>query len=306
MNSEVKQQIDNLINNHAVVLFMKGTKEQPQCGFSKRVVEVLKQLSSDFVTVDVLADPMIREGIKVYSSWPTIPQLYIKGEFIGGCDIVLDMSNKRQLEPLLGFERALVKPHITMSNAAINAFMDANVQRGDDESFRLSINNSFEHSLSFDQAHESDFRLSFGEVEIVIDPYSAARAHGLSVDFITEELESGFAFTNPNEPPPVKELSVHELQQWLTSNTPSLLLDVRPRSEWQKAHIISASLLEEMSEDALNAIAKNHPIILFCHHGGRSMRAAESFRKKGFTNLYNLTGGIDAWARQIDRNVPTY
>ncbi len=74
---------------------MKGTKERPQCGFSKQVVQVLNQLVSDYATVDILADQEMREGIKVYSSWPTIPQLYIHGEFIGGCDIVLDLQQKK-------------------------------------------------------------------------------------------------------------------------------------------------------------------------------------------------------------------
>jgi monothiol glutaredoxin len=100
MRPELKQKIDSLIKDNSIVLFMKGTKDWPECGFSKRVVDVLESLNVDFLDVNILEDPELREGIKVYSSWPTIPQLYIKGEFIGGCDIALDMYQKGSLRAL--------------------------------------------------------------------------------------------------------------------------------------------------------------------------------------------------------------
>ena len=83
-----RSQIDTLIGQHDITLFMKGNRQQPQCGFSSTVVQILDRLIPDYQTVDVLSDPAIRENIKLYSSWPTIPQLYVKGEFIGGCDII--------------------------------------------------------------------------------------------------------------------------------------------------------------------------------------------------------------------------
>lgn len=306
MRSELKQQIDSLINNNAVVLFMKGTKEQPQCGFSKRVVEVLKKVSGDFITVDVLADAELREGIKVYSSWPTIPQLYIHGEFIGGCDIVLDMFAKNQLQSLLKAEKAEHKPTITLTTAAIDAFNNAAADNQDGEYIRLSIGADFEHSLSYDQRHPDDFCLTFGTLELLIDPYSASRADNLSIDFVKDQLDSGFAFNNPNEPQEVKELSVKELNAWVNQGKDALLIDVRPKWEWEKAHISFAKLLEEMSPDELSALKKDQTIVFHCHHGGRSKKAAEAFRARGFTKLYNLSGGIDAWSKSIDPKVPVY
>ena len=101
MNQEVKQKIDSVLKENAVCLFMKGTPEVPQCGFSLAVSNVLKHLEVNFKGINVLEDQEIREGIKAYSDWPTIPQLYVKGEFIGGCDIVKEMFEKKELQTKL-------------------------------------------------------------------------------------------------------------------------------------------------------------------------------------------------------------
>ncbi|MCC7381549.1 MAG: Grx4 family monothiol glutaredoxin [Deltaproteobacteria bacterium] len=94
--------IDGVIGGAETVLFMKGTKQLPQCGFSARVVQILDHLGVPYETVNVLADPDIREGIKVYTDWPTIPQLYYKGRFVGGCDIVSGMLENGELQKLFG------------------------------------------------------------------------------------------------------------------------------------------------------------------------------------------------------------
>jgi monothiol glutaredoxin len=101
MNENTKEKLNNLINNNEVCLFMKGTPEVPQCGFSLAVSNVLKHLEVNFAGINVLEDSEIREGIKVFSDWPTIPQLYIKGEFIGGCDIIKEMFEKNELQKKL-------------------------------------------------------------------------------------------------------------------------------------------------------------------------------------------------------------
>ena len=91
MEEAVRSKLEDTIKKNRVVLFMKGNKHFPQCGFSAQVVGILKELGAPFETVNVLQDPAVRDGIKEYSSWPTIPQLYVEGEFIGGCDIVKEM-----------------------------------------------------------------------------------------------------------------------------------------------------------------------------------------------------------------------
>ena len=98
---EIKEKINNLINKNDVCLFMKGTPDSPQCGFSMAVSNILKHLKVDFSGINILEDENLRQGIKVFSDWPTIPQLYIKGEFIGGCDIIKEMFEKGALKSLL-------------------------------------------------------------------------------------------------------------------------------------------------------------------------------------------------------------
>ena len=101
LEDALKTRIDNEISSESVVLFMKGTPVFPQCGFSAAVVGVLSHLGVKFRGVNVLEDDSIREGIKAYSDWPTIPQLYVKGEFVGGCDIIMDMYRSGQLKELV-------------------------------------------------------------------------------------------------------------------------------------------------------------------------------------------------------------
>ena len=101
MDVETKKNIENKINNDEICLFMKGNPEMPQCGFSMAVVNILKIMNLKFSSVDVLKDEKIRQGIKEFSDWPTIPQLYVKGKFVGGCDIVKEMYEKKELHKLL-------------------------------------------------------------------------------------------------------------------------------------------------------------------------------------------------------------
>jgi monothiol glutaredoxin len=101
MTPETKEKIDNLIQQNKIMVFMKGNKLMPQCGFSNNVVQILNTLAVPFETVDVLSDPEIRQGIKEYSNWPTIPQVYIDGEFVGGSDILIELYQKGELQQLV-------------------------------------------------------------------------------------------------------------------------------------------------------------------------------------------------------------
>ena len=101
MTPELKNRLEQLINSHKILVFMKGAKLMPQCGFSNNVVQILNTLGVSYETVDVLADHDIRQGIKEYSNWPTIPQVYINGEFIGGCDIIIEMYQNGELQQMV-------------------------------------------------------------------------------------------------------------------------------------------------------------------------------------------------------------
>jgi monothiol glutaredoxin len=100
--ASAKERIDEIVRGNEIVLFMKGTELFPQCGFSSRAVAILDHLNVPFKTVDVLQDPDIRQAIKDYSDWPTIPQLYVKGEFVGGSDIMMEMFESGELKQLVG------------------------------------------------------------------------------------------------------------------------------------------------------------------------------------------------------------
>ena len=101
LEESTRDQISSTIEGNSIVLFMKGTRTQPQCGFSATVIQILDQMTSEYETINVLENPSIREGIKTFSNWPTIPQLYIDGEFVGGCDIIKEMFEKGDLQTKL-------------------------------------------------------------------------------------------------------------------------------------------------------------------------------------------------------------
>ncbi|MBE9247919.1 Grx4 family monothiol glutaredoxin [Dolichospermum sp. LEGE 00240] len=101
MTPELKERIDTLVEENKIMVFMKGNKLMPQCGFSNNVVQILNALGVPFETIDVLADQEIRQGIKEYSNWPTIPQVYINGKFVGGSDILIEMYNNKELQQLV-------------------------------------------------------------------------------------------------------------------------------------------------------------------------------------------------------------
>lgn len=101
MDQALREQVESTLSANEVVLFMKGSRMFPQCGFSAKVVEILKSLKVPFKDVNIFADPALRDGMKAYSEWPTFPQLYIRGQFIGGCDIVTDLFERGELEKLI-------------------------------------------------------------------------------------------------------------------------------------------------------------------------------------------------------------
>jgi len=101
MTPELKERIDTLVEENKIMVFMKGNKLMPQCGFSNNVVQIINTLGVPFETLDILADQEIRQGIKEYSNWPTIPQVYINGQFVGGSDILIEMYNKGELQELV-------------------------------------------------------------------------------------------------------------------------------------------------------------------------------------------------------------
>jgi Grx4 family monothiol glutaredoxin len=209
LSLDLRSELDELVKSHRVLLFMKGTRGAPQCGFSASVVELLDGLIDDYFTVDVLARPDVRQGVKEYSDWPTIPQLYVDGDFVGGADIVREMYEAGELHQVLGCDpnkrvegRAspLVGgvPAVTLTDAAAKAVVDAR-QDDDAETLRFEISGDLEHALYFDDKRPGDIELEVSGLTLILDPDSARRANGAHVDYVKEGEREGFKIDNPNK-----------------------------------------------------------------------------------------------------------
>jgi monothiol glutaredoxin len=300
-----RAELERVVRSNDVVLFMKGNRQFPQCGFSATVIGILDQLTSGYATVNILSDPAVRDGMKEYSSWPTFPQLYVKGAFVGGCDIVKEMHASGELQKLLGVEDKPVEPpKVTITPAAVKAFQEA--APGDaGEVLRLAIDADFNCDLHFGAKEPGDIEVRAGGIALHVPRLSARRADGLSIDFVDGPGGAAFRIENPNEPPRVKRVGPAELRKMLGEGKVQLF-DVRPEKERAIASIAQAKSLDAEGQRYLLGLPKDTPIALHCHHGVRSRAAAEELLREGFTHVYNLEGGIDAWSREVDPSVRRY
>ena len=301
-----QQEIQATIGSGRVVLFMKGNRQQPQCGFSATVIGILDKLGTDYTTVDVLQNPEVREGIKSFSNWPTIPQLYVDQEFLGGCDIVKQMFNTGALHTALGVEPPdRTPPTIELSDEAARTMREATAEQPG--SFvHLNIDAAWNHQLRLGPAEGHEIRAQTSGVTVLLDLDSAQRAQGLKLD-MTETLEGyGFAIDNPNAPPPVKSISVEELHTLMGGDTNFHLYDVREQSERDIANIEGSNMLDQQAMHDIAVLPKDAFLVFYCHYGPRSQGAADHFRTEGYTNVHNVVGGIDAWSQRVDSDVPRY
>jgi monothiol glutaredoxin len=304
LSDSLRNQLSELVQKNPVVLFMKGNRQAPQCGFSAQVVQILDDLAAEYEDVDVLASPELRDGIKEFSQWPTIPQLFIGGQFVGGCDIVRELSASGELQKLLGGEAPPVElPRIEISPAAAEAFSAALGEAGG-EQLHLKIDGTFQNDLFFSPREAGDIEVVAGGLTLFVDRATARRSNGLSIDFVSGE-NGGFKIENPNAPPTVKQLSAPELKAMLDRGEVQLF-DVRPDSERALASIAQARSLDAAGQQYLFSLDRDTPIALHCHHGMRSQNAAQQLIGQGFRKVYNLKGGVDAWSQSVDPGVPRY
>ena len=305
LDPQLRQKIDQLVASDAVVLFMKGTRSFPQCGFSASVVNILNTFIPKYTTVNILSEPEIRAGMKEYSDWPTFPQLFIRGEFVGGADIVRQMAEAGELEKKLGDLVAPAKaPAVTVTPRAAAELSAALKDGSPGDVIHLTITPSWEHQLDLGAKEASHLTIESGGITVQLDRTSAARAEGVSIDFV-EANGGGFKIENPNRPPMVRQIPPKELQALLDAGKVSHLYDVRTPKERDTAKI-GGTLLDDDAMAAIDALPRDTPIAFYCHKGGRSRAAAEHFLKQGFKQVYNLVGGIDAWSTEVDPKVPRY
>lgn len=307
-SQETLQQIDAIVKGDDVVLFMKGNRSFPQCGFSATVVQILNNLLPEYKTVNVLSDPAIRQGVKDYSSWPTIPQLYVHGEFVGGCDIVREMFAAGDLQKKLGVSAAEVEPpSIAVTPLAASKLKEALADADANERIHVSVDARFKAQLGFAVAGPAFITVDAGGIELLVDPASAPRADGMTIDYKEDSVRGpGFKIDNPNAPSDVVEIAPPDLAAKLEGGEVPRLYDVRTPAEREVAVIEGSVLLDDAELGAIEELDRSTPLAFYCHTGKRSRAAAEHFRDLGFKTVYNLAGGIAAWSAQVDPEVPTY
>lgn len=302
LDNETREVIDRLLSTNKVVLFMKGTPQQPQCGFSATTVSALDMLIPDFMAVNVLDYPSIREGIKEYANWPTIPQLYIDGDLIGGSDIVTDMLQSGELADTLGVDRPETKaPVISIDDKGLAVMKKALDEQPGDHALHLQIDAGWSHKISLGASTGNAIQTTVGDIQIHLDPWSAERADGLKMTMEEDLTGTRFSFENPNAPPPVNQMTVQILKEKLDGDKDVILVDVRTDEERATDSIDGSRQWNEQTMELIESLPKDTELIFHCASGGRSQALAESIRRRGYTNLHNVSGGIHAWSEEIEK-----
>ena len=306
LDPSTRARIDALLAAHPVVLFMKGDRSAPRCGFSATAIGTLESLGVDYTTVDVLADEAIRQGIKDYGNWPTIPQLYVRGELLGGSDIVAQMYDQGELHALLGVAVPdRTPPDITITDTAAAAIRPA-LDDAEGAVLHLVIDNDFRPQFQLAPPRASDLVAHSNGIAVHFDLASAGRARGLVMDWVEDVAGGGLALRNPNAPRAIPALLPRDVAARVSAGTITLV-DVRPPDERERASLnVDFATLDDDGLERLQALPKDTPLAFLCHHGGRSQQAADHFRGLGFTEVSNIVGGIDAWSRDFDPTIPTY
>jgi len=306
LDPALRSRIESLLQANRVVLFMKGQPAMPQCGFSAKAAGVLEDLGVEFAHVNVLADPEIREGIKVYGNWPTIPQLYIDGELVGGSDIVEQLAASGELSQMLGLPPPdRTPPQVTVTPAAAEKLRGALAEAGD-AVLSLSIDARFQPRFQIAPRNDNAIAVETAGLRIQFDPASARRSNGITIDWVDDFRGQGLAIDNPNAPRPVQPITPSEAARQVQAGE-LVLVDVRPPEERAIAAVgLPYRSFDGQGRAELEGLAKDTRLAFICHRGGRSARAAEEFRALGFTRLFNVEGGIDRWATEVDSAVPRY
>lgn len=305
LDPALRARIDALLAANPVVLFMKGSPDAPQCGFSAKAVGALDATGATYAHVNVLADPEIREGIKLYGDWPTIPQLYIGGELVGGSDIIMQMASSGELHTALGLPAPdRTPPGITITPAAAEMLKQAIANAGEGYALQVEVDKGFNARLQLAPVDASAIATEAAGIRAQFDLVSAQRARGMTIDWADDARGKGLVIDNPNAPPKVRALAPAEARERVQAGT-LVLVDVRPADERAQAEAPVAHRHFDDGVEEIEALPKDTALAFLCHAGGRSAQAAEHFRALGFRELYNVTGGIAAWA-DLDPAVPRY
>ncbi len=305
LKDSTREKIESIVKQNPVVLFMKGTPKAPMCGFSSKTVGLLDSILDNYKSVDVLEDQEIREGIKIYGDWPTIPQLYVDGELIGGSDIITAMFNSSELHQMFGVEAPdRTPPEVTITDAAAEKILEA-MEGNEGIGLHFAIDAGFQSQFNVAPAEGHEIKVETNGITMLFDLTSAQRANGAVIDWVESMQGAGLTIHLPQAPEPVRQMSVAELKDNLENNS-IILIDVRGSEERALAQLEAAKSMDGETMKEIEAMPVDTALAFICHVGNRSQVAAEHFRKMGFTNVSNVAGGIDAWSKEIDPSVPEY
>lgn len=301
----LRARIEAVLAAHPVVLFLKGSPDAPQCGFSAKAVGALDAAGATYGHVNVLADPEIREGIKIFGDWPTIPQLYIHGELVGGADIITQMAASGELHTALGLPAPdRTPPQITITPAAAEMLKKALENAGPGYALQIEIDRGFNAQLQLAEVDANTIASESEGIRAQFDLVSAQRARGMRIDWADDARGKGLVIDNPNAPPKVGSLTPADARSRVEAGTLSIV-DVRPAEERALSALPIACRNFDDGVEEIEALPKDLPLAFLCHSGARSAQVAEHFRALGFTKVYNVVGGIVAWA-DIDPSVTRY
>jgi len=298
LDPATRERIETLLKEHPVVLFMKGTRFAPACGFSAAAANTLNDVLPEYHTVNVLEDPEIREGIKLFGDWPTIPQLYVGGELVGGADIIRQMYGSGELHGLFGLAAPdRTPPEITITDAAAKAIREGTANAGE---LALHLEIGPDHSAGFQlaPAGEHDIVATANGLQVHFDPASAQRAKGIVIDWVSTAQGEGLSLKFPGAQE-IKTLTVQALQQRLAAGDITLI-DVRPahvRSELPA--LPQARILDDEGFDAIGKLPKDTALAFVCQRGITSVDVAKRFAAHGFSQVHSVQGGMEAWASEI-------
>ncbi|HMA99206.1 MAG TPA: Grx4 family monothiol glutaredoxin [Wenzhouxiangella sp.] len=295
LDPALKERIEQQIASNDVVLYMKGTPKMPQCGFSAKTAGMLDTLlGPNFSAFNVLEDEAIREGIKVYGDWPTIPQLYVKGELLGGCDIVTEMFNAGELHEMLGLEKPdRTPPEIEITEKAavkIREFLAGYPG----QCLHFSIASDWDANFNIGPREGHEIATEAAGITIVMDLASAQRAKGAKIDWVETVQGEGLKLDLPGAPPPVRQMTPAELQNKINAGERVMVVDTRSEGDRNAHPLDFARPLDAGLMAELKQADPNLPLVFVCNVGVSSQAVAEHYRKQGFAEVYNLEGGVQA------------
>ncbi len=293
LDPSLRDRIDQMLSSNRVMLFMKGTPKMPQCGFSAQTVGALDMiLEGNYASFNVLEDQEVREGIKEYGNWPTIPQLYVDGELVGGCDIVMEMFNAGELHDLFGLEPPdRTPPEIEISERAASKIREF-LAAYPGQHLHFQVGSDWDAQFNLGPKSGTEIESTAAGLTVLMDLASAQRARGAKIDWVETVQGEGLKLDLPGAPPPVRQISPAELRQRLEADQRLVVVDTRNELDRQNKPLPFARALDADLMAELKDADRETPLVVLCNKGLSSQEVAEHYRKQGFTEVYNLSGGV--------------